>query len=117
MFIQENALENVVYEIAPILSRRQCVKALYIKLLRNIKVYLYFLTFIEIEIWEVVKIHPHGKEGPVYLTYNQYHSCRWHGDVKSQGISCHDIDLIPLEHYGLSTIGIDIISRRKRSTR
>ena len=58
----------------------------------NINIYLHFMSLLHIDMTEVVKIL---RPGPTYsIPHSQYHGCWCHGDVRSQGISSHDIDLV-----------------------
>ena len=59
----------------------------------NIKIYLHFMSFLHANKTQVVEIPPRVRQGSAYSTY-QYHGCWCPGDVRSQGISNHDIDLV-----------------------
>ena len=59
----------------------------------NINIYLQFVSFLHIDTAQVVEILPQkNKNLPILRT--QYHGCWCPGDVRSQGISSHDIDLV-----------------------
>ena len=49
------------------------------------------------------EIFPQGRQWPWPILYNQYHGCWWPGDARSQGISCHCIDLVHPKYFRLST--------------
>ena len=73
----------------------------------NKSIYLHFVSFINIDMTQAVEILSQVRQE---LTYSsQYHQCWCPGNVRSQGISNHDIDLlkprysgIPLERPGMS---------------
>ena len=48
----------------------------------------------------VLEIFPYRR---TYLSLIQYHDCWWPGDIRSQGISRHGIDLVLHEYSGFST--------------
>ena len=64
---------------------------LYVLNLGNINIYLHFVSFLHIDTTQVVEIRPQIRQEP---TYSQYHGCWCPGDVRSQGISSHDTDLV-----------------------
>ena len=59
----------------------------------NINIYLHFMSSLHIDLTQVLKILPQVREGRNIL-YSQYHCCWCPGDVRSQAISSHDIDLV-----------------------
>ena len=61
IFIQENAFEYIVWKMAAILSRPQYVNPLYAELIfENAKLFLHCLWYLDIEMVQVVEIHPWG---------------------------------------------------------
>ena len=87
IFIQEDAFENVVCVMATTFSYR-------VKFFRGkINIYLHFVSYHHIDTTQVVEILPQIRQEPTIL-YSQYHGCWCPGDVRSQGINSHDIDLV-----------------------
>ena len=60
----------------------------------NISIYLHFVSFLHIDTTQVVEILPQIRQELAYSTYSIYHGCWCPGDVRSLGISSHDIDLV-----------------------
>ena len=58
--------------------------------------YLKFLSFLQIDMTQVIEILPMEDEDLPSL-HSQYHGCCWPGDARSQGISNHDIDPVEPE--------------------
>ena len=52
---QENAIENVIYEMAAILSQPQCVNPLHAKFFRGNKIYLHFMSFLQCMTLNILK--------------------------------------------------------------
>ena len=50
-----------------------------------------FASFLHIEMAKIAGMLPHKRYGPIY---SQYHGCRWHSNISSQGISSYVIQLI-----------------------
>ena len=66
------------------------VNPLHAKFFRgNINIYLHFVSFLHIYTTQVVEILPQVRQE----LHSQYHGCWCPGNVRSQGISSHDIDL------------------------
>ena len=59
----------------------------------NISIYLHFVSFLHIDTTLVVDILPQIRL-PTYFIWSIYRGCWCPGDVRSQGISSHDIDLV-----------------------
>ena len=57
--------------------------------------YLQFISFLHSDESQVVEILPHVRQDLTYSTWSK--SWVMFGDIKSQGISNHDIDYIELE--------------------
>ena len=57
----------------------------------NIKMYLQFISFIHIDIAEIL---PRLMQELTYSTYSQYHGCWYPGDARSQAINSIDIDYV-----------------------
>ena len=64
-------------------------------LIRNINRYLPLLSFLHIDISQVVRTLPCVRQGIAYCT-QPVSGCWWPGSARNQGISSHDIDLIKL---------------------
>ena len=68
----------------------------------NIKVYLHFLSFQIFEMAQVVESIAYRRPERCIL-HNQYCGCWLPGDLMSQAISSHGIDLFLLEYSALNT--------------
>ena len=66
----------------------------------NINIYLHFVSFLHIDTTQVVEILPQVRPEPTPILHSQYHGCWCPGDVRSQGISSHDIDLVKPRKLG-----------------
>ena len=85
------------------------VNPLHAKFIRvSINIYLHFMSFLHIDLTQVLKILPQVREGPNIL-HNQYHGCWCPGDVRSQGISSHDIDLVKPRWLGPRTLRVNCL--------
>ena len=94
IFIQDKVFENVVHKCHPLCSVI-CINPLRAKFFRgNINIYLHFVSFLHIDTMQVVEILPLEQDKNLPILHNQYHGCWCPGDVRSQGISSHDIDLV-----------------------
>ena len=56
------------------------------------------LAFLDIEMAQVVRIFPHGRQGHIFIC--QYHGY-WSGDARCQGTNNNDIDLVIQELFVL----------------
>ena len=56
----------------------------------------------------MAKFLPHGRNIQ-FTIYNNYYSCRWHSDVRSQGNSSHGGDLVLSEYATSAPMGIMIL--------
>ena len=63
----------------------------------NIKIILHFLS-ISTSRWHRLSRSFLMKD--IFLLRSPYHSCRWHGNTRSQGIGSHGIDLVIPEYSG-----------------
>ena len=61
----------------------------------NINIYLYLMSFLHIDMTQVIK--------DLHIPYSQYHGCWCLGDLRSQGISSYDIDLVKPRKLGPRT--------------
>ena len=61
----------------------------------NINIYLHFVSFLHIDTMQVVEILPQIRQN-LPILHSQYHGYWFPGDVRSQGISSHDIELVKL---------------------
>ena len=66
------------------------------------KINMHFLSFLNFDVAQVVEILPHGRQG--HILPSQYHGCRWPGNTRSHGISCHDNRTSSSAPEGLSFI-------------
>ena len=55
----------------------------------NINIYLRFVSFIHIDMTQVLKIHYQVREGSTYSLYSQYYGCWCPGDVRSLNSTFH----------------------------
>ena len=63
----------------------------------NINIYLHFVSLLHIDMTQVLKILPQGSSKTyqdLHILHSQYYCCWCPGDVRSRGISSHDIDLV-----------------------
>ena len=69
------------------------------------------MSFLHIDMAQVVETFPQVRQGPTYSTYSgsQYHGCWCPGDARSQGISNNDIDLVKLRKLGPRTLRVKIL--------
>ena len=75
-------------------------------ILGNIQIWLYFLSFHETSMKQVVQILHRGIDMDPFLLHGKYHGCWCPGDIRSQGISSHGIDAVLSEYSGSSTSGV-----------
>ena len=61
----------------------------------NINIYLHFISFLHIDMTQVLKFFLKWDKD-VHILCSQYHGCWCPGDVRSQGISSNDFDLVKL---------------------
>ena len=80
---------------------------------RNKNIYLHFMSFLHIDMRQVVEIHSQVKQEP---TYRQYHGCRCPGDARGQGISNHDIYYVESDQFGPRTLRINQMDLLKQVT-
>ena len=95
---QGQSKQDFAYSLAisTAITGPDCINPLRAKFFRgNINMYLHFVSFLHIDMTQVLKILPRilKQEKDLSILYNQYHGCWCPGDVRSQGISSHDIDL------------------------
>ena len=87
--------------------------------IRELTVYLHFLSFFHTKMVQVVKIFP-WEDKDLFILHNWYQDCWWPGNAKSQGISSHGIDPALLDYFGwwypgnarsqgISSIGTDLV--------
>ena len=67
--------------------------------LRKIKMYLHFLSFLNVQMTQVFEIILHIRQYLLIL-HSQYHGCWWPSDARSQGIRSHAVGLL-LRYYKL----------------
>ena len=69
--------------------------------LRNIKIGSHLISLIDIEMSQVSEIHSLKEDKNIFVSHSQFHFCCWPGDIRSQGIRSHDIDLFWSNDGGL----------------
>ena len=57
----------------------------------------------KIDFQSLLSWYPSSWKTRTYLSYSQYHGCWWPGDMRSQSISSHGIDLVCWDYSGFST--------------
>ena len=85
------------------LLRLPCLNSLRAKRCRGkINIHLHFMSLLHVGMTQVIKILPQDQD--LHILHSQYHGCWCAGDVRSQYISSHDIDLVKPRLLGLHTL-------------
>ena len=71
---------------------------------RKYKVYLYFLSFFDTDMGQVVEILIHEKDKDPCILHNEYCGCWCAGNARSHGISNNGFDLVITETYDANTM-------------
>ena len=72
-------------------------------IMRNIRIYSHFLSFLNTQMAEIDEIIPGGKQGHIHPAVSTMAADWCPGDDRSQGISSHGIDLVLPDHSCFST--------------
>ena len=100
IFIQENALENVVCEMASILSQSQWVNSCHAEFISgNRKINFACSIIFRLSDGTIGwNYSPYVVYKDLFIPHSQYNCCWWPGVVSSQCISMHATDLVVQEY-------------------
>ena len=115
LYVYCNSLLYSVHAISPLLVLSHTILLMLFNpclvefILEMMKIYLYFVIFLNAVITNAVKIFLSWKTRiQIFILYSQYRGCWLPGDARIQDISSHDIDLVLREYSLFSTRRVNL---------